>query len=139
MLAARLEARLRLASYWKSSASRQWKSSLQKDLILLREIVASACEGKAFAGEHNSSRRKSLLKLAERINKPLMANELQDVMATRRETPRKSLQTIKLWRRLDRDGVCGWVEYIQPEKQTIAKQELVELPIGFRHLAHLRK
>jgi hypothetical protein len=126
MLSARRDARIRLARYWKSSISRQWKSSLRKDLILLREIVASACEGKAFAGEHDSSRRKSILKLAERINNPLMENDLQDVMATRREKSCKPLETIKLWRG---KGVCGFVEYAQPKPQTIAKQELVEIPI----------
>jgi hypothetical protein len=130
MLTARREARLRLTTYWKSSTSRQWKSSLQKDLILLREVVASACEGKAFAGEHDSARRKALRNLAERIDKPLMANELQDVMASRRETPRKPLQTIKLWR----SSGARWIEYVQPEPQPVAKQQLVELPDAPRPL-----
>lgn len=125
MLAARREARLRLASYWKSSGSRQWKSSLKKDLILLREIVASACEGKAFAGEHDSSRRKSIRLMADRVNKPLMANEMQDIMETRKCVARKPLQTIKIWRS---SGVAQWVEYVQPEAQPVAKQELVEIP-----------
>jgi hypothetical protein len=135
MLSARREVRIRLATYWKSSTNRQWKSRLVKDLILLREVVASACEGRAFAGEHDSSRRKSLRLMAEQVNKPLMANDLQDIIASRRSGKRKPLQTIKLWRSCD----ARWIEYVQPEPQPVAKQELVELPLGFRHLAHLRK
>ena len=135
LLTARREARIRLATYWKSSGSRQWKSSLIKDLILLRGVVVNACAGKAFAGEHDSSLRKSLRLMAERINKPMMANELQDIMESRRVESRKPLETIKLWR----SSGARWIEYVQLEPQAIAKQDVVEIPIGFRHLAHLRK
>jgi hypothetical protein len=136
MASALWEARKRIITYWKSSGSRQWKASWKKDSRLLREVVTGALAGRLFAGKHDSSRRKTLAQLAKRINKPLMANDLQDIIASRRSGKRKPLQTIKLWRGT---GVCGWVEYTQPELQTIAKQELVELPLGFRHLAHLRK
>jgi hypothetical protein len=135
LLTARREARIRLATYWKSSGSRQWKSSLVKDLMLLRSVVVNVCAGRAFAGEHDSSQRKSIRLMAERINKPLTANELQDIMESRRIESRKPLKTIKLWR----SSGARWIEYIQSEPQALAKQDVVELPIGFRHLAHLRK
>jgi hypothetical protein len=127
LLTARREARLRLTSYWKSSSSRQWKSSLIKDLILLREVVASACAGRAFAGEHDSSRRKSLRLMSERlhlrVNKPLMANEMQDIMETRRVVSHKPLKTIKLWR----SSGAKWVEYTQPEQVVKPKAQTIEL------------
>lgn len=95
-------ARKRVISYWKSTNNRKWKSCWKNDSRLLREIVASALEGRLFAGSHDSSRRKHLRDLAKRIGNTLIASDLQDI--TRDSEP----------------------EFSAP--QTVVKQDVMEIP-----------
>ena len=111
-----------------------WKAKSK----MLRGIAASICKGMFSAPDNNSSERKAMDKLAEIMQNTLIPSDLQDLQSNEQSAikARKTLKTIKLWR----SSGARWIEYIQPEpSQVVDKVELVELPLGFRHLAHLRK
>lgn len=102
---------------------------------LLRETAVNICNGMFCAHDNNSSERKALDKLAEIMHNTLIPSDLQsnEQGASKK---RKALKTIKLWR----SSGARWIEYTQPDSaQVVEKKQLVELPTGFRHLAHLRK
>jgi hypothetical protein len=129
------EHRNAIASHWKSKATKRWKTGRNSQYKLLREMIANASAGVVCIHKKDSAKHKSTQRLLQVLDIKLLATDMQDL--ERKEIRRNPMpqNTLRVWR----SSGAKFVDYVQPASQPVANQELVEIPTGFRHLAHLRK
>jgi hypothetical protein len=127
--------RNRITSYWKSTGSKRWKMGRNSQYRLLREMIANASKGVVCVAKKDTAQHKAQKRLMQVLNITLLATDMQERERGQIRHKPMPQNTLRVWR----SSGARFVDYVQPASQPVAKQKLVEIPIGFRHLAHLRK